>query len=396
MTNEMKAKTDNKAFTIIELLIAMALVVILVAISSVIFASAVRAHRTADSTIEISRRAEVIAQQLNSDVRGLRTDAPLIFRFERDTATGLRYDQILFFANGNFKTINRYNNQTVWGNLSRIYYGHAWSGTVNSTGEPWNWVIRPDGGYRPLSVSDPGAGLLSRRAHTLTSDITLPPVGLIGATFPNPGAFTGAVDQGGFVPYWNNRLEYDQLSLAEWKNLMVVQANCQPMLLRNFWSARDNDLTGRPIIDMTNPNTLHLLLSEHISAFRVQWAYTVGDLSTNTTDDNVPVPVGAAGYFTGVRWWPSTDPAGDGSLQSDFETMGRNDFGVYFQMPGGTPLTDWCRVTPDLPESRRCRAEGGYFRQDFFPRAMKFTFTIYDAKGLFPDGKIFTQIVALD
>ena len=67
----------HKAFTIIELLVAMALVVILVALSSVIFAVAVRAHRMADSTLEISRRAEVIAEQLLSDVRGLRKDAPL-------------------------------------------------------------------------------------------------------------------------------------------------------------------------------------------------------------------------------------------------------------------------------------------------------------------------------
>ena len=94
----------HKAFTIIELLVAMALVVILVALSSVIFAVAVRAHRMADSTLEISRRAEVIAEQLLSDVRGLRKDAPLAIWFERDATTGRHYDQILFFANGNFQT----------------------------------------------------------------------------------------------------------------------------------------------------------------------------------------------------------------------------------------------------------------------------------------------------
>lgn len=362
----MKTTTD-KAFTIVELLVAMTLVVILVALSSVIFAAAVRAHRTADSTIEISRRAEVIAEQLLSDVRGLRKDAPLAIRFERDPATGRHYDQILFFANGNFQTINRYADKTVWGNLSRIYYGHAWE--VNYTAGTF---LK---GYRPNVGALPSSDLLSRRAHVLTSDLEL-------TLFPDPENFVDT-----FVPSANNRLEYDRLALTHWKNLMRNTQNATALLLRNFFNERDMVLTGRPMIDMTQAQkaqTLHLLLSEHISEFKVQWAYKSQDLLNPET--GLPLPENA---FAGVRWWPSEDPAGNGSVSSDFQSMGANEFGVYFQLPGGTAMMDWFNAAG-------CKTGGFIFRQDFFPRALKFTFTVYDEKGLFPDGRTFTQIVTVE
>lgn len=351
-----KSVVSKKAFTIVELLVAMGLVVILVALSSLIFAAGVKAHRLADSTIEITRRAEAVSRQLVADVGGLRTDAPLAIWFEHDPATGKRYDQILFFANGDFQTMRQYNGQTVSGNLSRIYYGHAWGGRVNSGSEPWMWAIRDDGGYRWFSQTDPGARLLSRRVQLLTSDMTLPPMTMIGHRFPNPNSFTsilGNYSQGQFVPYWNNRLEYDQLSLAEWKNLMQDFQNCEQVLLRGFSNQRDAAIAGRPMIDMTNIDTLHLLLSEHISEFKVQWAYKHEDM---------------AGVEE-VGWWPQ-----DGAAEVAF--------GVYFKMPGD-PAGDVWGAAPN-------------FADNFFPRALKFTFTVHDAKGLFPEGKTFTQIVTID
>ena len=360
------------AFTIVELLVAMTLIVILVALSSVVFAAAVRAHRTADSTIEISRRAEVIAQQLRSDVRGLRKDAPLAIRFERDVTTGVHYDQILFFANGNFQTINRDpNEKTVWGNLSRIYYGHAWEVDYST-----RTFLK---GYRPNLGSLPFSDLLSRRAHVLTSDLELTP-------FPDPEDFenTFLVPSENNLPSKNNRLEYDRLALTHWHNLMRNTQNATALLLRNFFNERDMVVTGRPMIDMTQAQTLHLLLSENISEFKVQWAYKSQDLLNPET--GLPLP---ENEFAGVRWWPSEDPAGNGSVLSNFQSMGANEFGVYYQLPGGTAMMDWFSAAG-------CKTGGFFFRPDFFPRALKFTFTVYDEKGLFPEGRTFTQIVTVE
>lgn len=374
----MKSVVSKKAFTIVELLVAMGLVVILVALSSLIFAAGVKAHRLADSTIEITRRAEAISRQLVADVGGLRTDAPLAIWFENafvDTTgdgvadTYRRFDQILFFANGDFQTMRQYNGQTVSGNVSRIHYGHAWQ--VDSATGVFN------SGYRSGLEVTPGqplppSYLLSRRAHVQTSDASL-------LDFPNPDQFLTA-----FTATSNNILEYDKASLAEWKNLMQTQDNCNQMLLTCFRNGTNVSDTGRPMIDMTNIDTLHLLLSEQISEFKVQWAFKSEDLIDSPTGN----PFLPDQLFSGLLWWPES-----GDLLSFVEQRR----GVFFNMPGivppsadVTPPDEWdpvsaCKYSPMI-----------VFSPTYVPRALKFTFTVHDAKGLFPEGKTFTQIVKID
>ena len=84
------------------------------------------------------------------------------------------------------------------------------------------------------------------------------------------------------------------------------------------------------------------------------------------------------------------DPAGDGSVGSDFSgfVMGLT-FGVYFQMDVRVPSAMWNPIS-------QCRTHNTYFVPTFFPKALKFTFTVYDAKGLYPEGRTFTQIVTID
>lgn len=367
----MKTKLTN-AFTIVELLVAMGLVVILVGLSSLIFATGVKAHRTADSTVEIVRRTESISRQLVADIGGLRIDAPLAVWFERDPATGKRYDQILFFANGNFQTMRQYNGSIARGNLARIYYGHALQVETDAAGNP----VAETASYQQ-------SGFLARRTHLLTSDMTLTYPG-VPSPFPNPlsAAQFGAT----FVPYANNHSEYDQLSLAEWKNLMLVAANCNHFLLRNFFYAGASpDFEGRPMIDMAKIDTLHLLLAERISELKVQWGYKSQDL--------VKVPATGEPFsenetFAGLRWWPEADA----SDIADFGPMGMNGslFGVYFNMPGvAVPPSNW------FP-AEVCRTSLTNFTSDYYPRALKITFTVHDTKGLYPDGRTFTQVVSLE
>lgn len=373
----MKAAQD-KAFTIVELLVAMALVVILMGLSGVIFTTGIKAYRAADSTVEIVRRAESINRQLVADVAGLQTDAPLAFWFERvhvDTDadgapdTYRRYDQILFFANGNFQSMRQYNSQILRGNMSRIYYGHAWQ-------------VQTDDNAIPVTFTKNylQSGLLSRRAHLLSSDMMLT---YPGVPFPFPDATTTGQFAATFIPYANNRSEYDQLSLTEWKNLMYVQANCNQVLLRSFVNLGGAaDFEGRPMIDMKKTDTLHLLLAEQISEFKVQWAYKSEDL--------VKIPATGETFleneaFVGINWWPNADV-------DDFGAAGGindSDFGVYFNIPGGENLSDWYPVTACQSLLRR-------FSPTFVPRALKFTFTVRDTKGLFPKGKTFTQIVYIN
>jgi len=403
-------KLAQRGFTIVELLVAMSLLVILLGLSSMVFKTTVAAHRAAGASIDVSRNLRAITDQLTADFRGLQKDAPLAIWFEQEFVdtdddgvpdTARRYDQIQFFADGDFQTTKQYGTppQTVYGNMARIYYGHAWS--VDSAMD----AIK---GYRVLDlngdgIEDPSANILARRTHILTNNAAL-------LVFPSVNQATNQLTA--FPPGGNNYYEFDNfVTLSLWNQLLTVQANCDEYLstcFNNTVPPGDTTLVGRvgrPVIDMGDIDYLHNLLSQGVVQMRVQWAYTAEDLTADTT---VYTPIPPASYFAGVRWWPSVDPLGDGNdpvagtdVDSDFDTIA-NQFGAYFKMPDGSGIPDWLNVISAV-STERCRTDDGsgtntdvYFRQNFYPKALKFSFVLRDSNGVFAEGKTFTHIVYLD
>ncbi|MFA6175198.1 MAG: type II secretion system protein [Phycisphaerae bacterium] len=112
----------KKAFTITELLVAVGLLAVVLAACGIIFNYSIDSHRTAGATAEIMRNLRVITDQLNADFAGLRKDAPLVIEFS--TQNGVSADSIVFFSTGDFQTSS---DNTVRGNVARIYYGQATS-----------------------------------------------------------------------------------------------------------------------------------------------------------------------------------------------------------------------------------------------------------------------------
>jgi len=328
-------------------------------LSGMVFKTTVSAHRAAGATIEVSRNLRAITEQINTDLRGLRKDAPLAVWFERDPATGQRYDQIQFFADGDFQTTKQYDDgtadTTVYGNMARIYYGHAWIADTAETAviKDYYDVLNFDG------TVDRGSLALARRTHILTSNLNLMP----RFDVPNFNTTFNSLDNDGY--------EYDLATLTDWNNLCQDTANCNQLIETCFSNYNDYTLGGRPKIDYHDFETLHLLLSQGIIQMQIQWAYTADDLGT-------------PGSFTGFRWFPSDDPAGDGSVASDFS--GQSQFGYYYNMPVG--------VDPDMDGDGL--PDGVWGTLTAIPRALKFTFVLRDSNGVFADGKTFTHIVYLD
>jgi type II secretory pathway pseudopilin PulG len=404
---------QSKAFTIVELLVAMMLLVILLALSGLVFNTTVEAHRTAGATIDVTRNLRAITDQLNADFRGLRKDAPVFIRFysQMDVSLpgdiGSRYDAIHFFADGDFQTMRQYpvtwdssgdgilngadttRMETIYGTVARVYYGHA---------------------NTPAGTDFAASELLARKSHILTS--------LGGALFyydqiplvsnwpPLPKEFPPSVPLaynydlfddplGGFgirmgttYPV-ENEYEFNTITLTDWINaLNYLNLGGVPVNANHFINYCMLD-GFRPVVELGDVNTLHLLLSQGIIEMKIQWAYTNDDLIDPSTG-SPPVP-GITG-FTGIRWWPSRDPNGDGDVtDADFLAPGmdRLEFGVYFQLPGGSGMVGWFPV-------QACRTINMNFSNTFYPRALKFTFVLRDSNGLFADGRTFTHIVYLD
>jgi prepilin-type N-terminal cleavage/methylation domain-containing protein len=342
-------RDERRAFTLIEVVVALGILVMVVGFAGVIFQRSIGSYRTSMAQAEIMRKLRVITEQLDSDFRGLRKDAPMYIQFEKGTNpvydTNNRFDQIMFFADGDFQGTS---SNPVVGNVARIYYGQA----NNPNGLPGKNRI------------------LARRQHILTSDTGIDPA-YRWPRYPNFNDFD-ACD----IPYAptlrkNDTYEYDWLSLSQWQAIVndptYGSTNAAQVVATCF--------NNRPVINIADASTIHNLMTEGIGSFSIQWDYIA---RSNVTP--------AEAHF----WWPALDPDGNGDMSdNDFVAMGSNFFGFYFYSapPGGI----W-----SLPDG----ATGYYYPDNTplyprpaYPKALKFVFTIYDSRGVFPNGQTFSHIV---
>ncbi len=375
----------KRAFTLVELMVAVGLMAMMIAFTSVIFRFGIDAHRISSAKAEIMQKVRVITEQLNSDLRGLRKDAPLMIWFERDrvrVAEPNRYDQIMFFANGDFTSYNRYriglkqyidpdpnlsvpydkDDFHVRGNLARIYYSLA-SKYRDATFSP------PP--MEPMEI-EASERILARRVHIMSADPRL-------FEWPDPDQISLTFDAELVgVGYYNDIYEHDSVPLPKYKaadkddNTTIIET------CFNEWA----------LVDKRLPETFHKLMCEAISSFSVQWAYWDRD----TPGDDYE-----------LRWFPSVDPDGDGSeIDSHFRLMQtkypgfitQRKFGAVFNVRGDHQMNMWMP-----PEMLYYSEQGGSdkaFEADFFPAALKFTFTVYDSKKIITGGRTFTHIVYLE
>lgn len=350
----------KKAFTIIELLVAMALLAMLVAISGVVFSAAVEAHRSASATTEIMARMRALTEQLDMDMRGIRRDMPVAIWFEYDPATGRRYDQVQFFADGVFQSSRQwtYVNEsttlpeqaTLEGNTSRVYYGHANNVTINPSNNT-RTLSRAYNGTVADARSFGTQVILARRSHLMTQ--LLMPTATI---FPVTSSFaTSFVSWRNGALYGNDVFEYDNMSLSEWRAFLADPIHASQYVLACF----KNDISGRPGVDLSasDGQSVHMILTQGIGSFAVQAAQWNSVNSTYT-------------------WFPGS---------TDFAVL--SQWGQYYY-----------KADTAFRDSFNPKTSEWFHIMDGFTnvKALKFTFTIYDSKGVFPEGKTFTHIVYLN
>lgn len=350
----------KKAFTLIEMMVAISLLAMMVGFSSIIFKSSIDAYRVSGANAEIMQKVQAITTQLDSDFAGLQKDMPLMIWFEQNPAdVNQRYDQIMFFATGDFTSTQLYsigvNNVTLRGNAARIYYGQG-------------------GGASYLT-----SALLARRQHILTANTSV-------AVYP----MTNLTN---FIPANEQGYEHDSICFSEWRNFCNSPVNNDRVILTCF------DNGNRTPINLKQPvfpiDTIHNLMSEGVGSFAIQWGYRFVSPSP---------PIAAA--IDEYRWWPSGNPDNDSTTtgDSDFtDAMGVNQFGIYFNLAGGTTTVGWYGpvLTKDVylaSGGKNLNWNGAYvdsFPAKFYPEALKFTFTLYDSKRIFKNGQTFTHIVYL-
>jgi len=265
----------KKAFTLIELVVAVALLAMVFLFAGTIFKVSINAYRTAVANAEIIQKLRAITDQLNADFKGtiLTAGGKVAFGFEDSDIDGqtvpVRSDCIVFFADGDFQSTSQYGGKTVAGNVAIIYYGLA----------------------DDTSTDDPREKILVRRQTILTSDSDL----------------TEDFD-------YDKQTEYRKSSLSE----LIADASFDV-----------NEMMERRSLDPNDPNDLVNYMAKGVDDFTIQY-------------------VGGENPDQGKRfneWRPDN-----------------ND------VKGGWP-------------------------DKLYPLAFKFTFTLYDSKGVIKEGREFTHIV---
>jgi prepilin-type N-terminal cleavage/methylation domain-containing protein len=118
----LQVREMRKAFTLVELAVAVALLAMMISFASLIFDMSIDTYRTAIASAEIMQKLQAITGQLNADFKGLRWAPGGKISFIL-SGTGVRADRIIFFANGDFQSTSQYNDKTVAGNTAIIFYG---------------------------------------------------------------------------------------------------------------------------------------------------------------------------------------------------------------------------------------------------------------------------------
>ena len=260
----------RKAFTIVELLVAMGLFGMLLAASGVIFATAVNAHRTAEATAEISQNLAAITDQLNADFRGLRKEGEIfavwvarpvddegnIVAYNAPNIAGFqRFDRIMFFADGDFQTYHEQyvvgGDQILTGNVARICY-----------------MLARDGSDAEAEQQKPAARILSRTQHIFTSEDMLDEDDQ-PSYFPLPVSFNDPCE---FADK-NFTYEYDTTTLQEWKNIDISNKIDMLSVIANVGFDPCDIPVGGPRVSPSDPDTIHMLLCQGVGQFSVQGWY---------------------------------------------------------------------------------------------------------------------------
>lgn len=366
----------RKAFTLVELMVAMGVLAIVMAMAGVIFKAALKSHRMAVANADVLSKFRLISQQLDQDFQGLRRDGEIFVAWVEDpNHEDLRLDRIGFYSIGDFQNYGE-EEEVEKGRLARVTY----------------MLGRRDG--RSAQDQDPSERVLARSQHIYChgSDQWLEEV---AETNIVDADVTDWVD-------WLNALDgqHDPNTMQDW---LQIERETK---LRALWGIYDINIVADVTADETlyncgygtladpnHPDHLHTVLCEGVGQFRIESWYE----DPNDANDSRWIPAELHAFEESdlssdekiwsepVRWlwypYRELDVNGVVEAQGQYH-LDRDD-------PGDSDYEPVLYEDEDLIPENFDEIPG-------LGRALRFTVTLYDSHGLLEQGRTFTHIVQLD
>ncbi len=362
----------RRGVTLPELMVAVAITIGMLLLTGMVFKSATDASGQAMAYSEILQQARAVMLQLDQDFRGLRPDLPMAIIFEEDTVTFERRDRIVFFANGDYQTLDYGNGNSISGNVARIYYGQA------------NDIIEmPDS-------DNPDRRILFRRFKILTADNTLN-----WFTLPSPSSYPNInydynPVENATLSYWKN-LDFINFSDNTSPNLGLFYENTLLSFIRRpvYQNIQDeiyNGNIGGDVLqamyllpDVTNFKVETWFASSAVQAWFPNDQYRVGFDSLLLNNNTILPGNDLQNPFKFAFYWNVTGAPSDPAINNTIDNSNKLDW-----------LSDQQLQTINTGLS------GMGYGFNVWPSALKFTFTLYDkGRRYFPEGVEFSYIVKL-
>ncbi len=409
------------AFTLVEMMVAVALLVVILLAVGQIFRSTSTAVEVGQSTMEMMSGVRTVEAQLSHDLHHLDTNGYLIIRSQAltldpapnsqglTTAVPINCDQLAFMARGTFRNMTGSYGQGGSGtqgtftdhlqsNAAAIWYGQlvsfvptpsgsggAYQNTAVSLGAVPPFV-NPNGasilGPNNAIVAAPQSFILGRHQFLLSAqNSTNPPLvmdGIADQAYPNIGYTTPSVQ-----PSVNHNVQANLTSSrVDAAAITPEQVSQELMAAVNFYPpasilAAENYVSNiycYRFATVTSPYATPLGLVNAYYRMTPQLLPGVFSFQVQWTPRVEPVIATAAGTFPEIAWFGLANPA----------------YAPNPAIPG---------YPPDPPVDQNA---GGTYEAVFYPgnkaqwpAALKITYSVIDPTGVLTGGRTFTQIVDL-
>ncbi len=325
----------RKGFTIIELLVAVGVLGLLVAFSGYIFEVSIDSQRTAGANTEIMDKLRVICDQLNADFGEIRTDGYLVLQSRVLDREEYKNEPNLFHDDKlyYFSTgdYQSWFDERYESNTARIYFGHDSNSIYDNDYK---------GKGRNAYVSE----------WSLARDVMLIAPGL------------------GDVNDWTG-YSFSQIQSFPENGVGSIKEDAISMF--------NNNNPQRVRIDIAKyANDVRRLMCENVGEIKIEWTYRTPGNNQAIYKDPIDNRIYRVAWFGFDMMCKNGSTDLPGSLKPTI-----NGNGSY----SGIEISDdpyraiW---RPNVP-------------QNLWPKALRFTFTIYDSNGVIRGGRRFTHIVVL-
>lgn len=406
-------------FTLAELMVSVAVLLVLMTMVAWIFSTATRASSVATASNELNAFARAAENQFGRDLDGLLKDSfiGIWYQLTEDPRYAgaspkryLRTDRIVFFTAGDHSSIKQLRDQRsvrdwpsgqalidppgasgllnpgpIRGSVAKVFLGHSYptdqTDTANANTDPRTWV-------------------LTRRSQVVTPDLDIAPVRHVLNSVDSVQA---------------DQMEFELRGPDTWERLWLSPTTADDpladlfgtdglggLMTENpetyFWLDFTGASTGirywgamrRPVVNIKNNIGMHMLFLPGCAEFKVQrWIERWPALGPNSPD-GMP------------RWWPEEDLDGNGipheTGSSDFQTpfvssLSSNTVNIREYFNGPFPPGEWSLEDP--PRYPTTGAPWLYFSADDVPRAIKITVRLFDQNQRIADGQVFTMTFGL-